>query len=110
MNRWHLLASVYNFSGELLFSRAFDAQVEPNAALHLGSLDETDILQGASPDQVVVKLSTTDWDAPDNLFYQRDQKDLKLPTTTLSVNVDEAAQTVQITANGAHARMVKIDK
>ncbi|MDQ0917401.1 glycoside hydrolase family 2 protein [Paenibacillus sp. V4I5] len=104
-----VLLSVFNFSGELLFSHAFDAQVRPNAALLLGSLDETNILQGASPNQVVVKLSTTDWDAPDNLIYLRDQKDLKLPTTTLSVNVDEAAQTVQITASGAHARMVKID-
>ncbi|MDR6878564.1 glycosyl hydrolase 2 galactose-binding domain-containing protein [Bacillus sp. 3255] len=104
-----VVLTVLNFAGEELFSHTFPAQVAANAAVMLGSLEEADVLGGASPSEVVVKLSTTAWAAPDNLFYLRDQKDLQLPQTKLSVIVDEAAQTVQITAQGAHARMVKID-
>lgn len=104
-----VVLSVLNFAGEELFSHTFSAEVAANAAVMLGSLEEADVLKGAAPEEVVVKLSTTSWAAPDNLIYLRDQKDLKLPAATLSVVVDEAAQTVQITAEGAHARMVKID-
>lgn len=101
--------SVYNFSGELLSNHAFDANVPANKAVQVGSLTEAAILKGAQPGEVVVRVHTTDWDAPANLHYLRDQKDLQFPTTTLSVEVDEAAQTVHITAIGSHARMVKLD-
>ncbi|NOU67877.1 glycoside hydrolase family 2 protein [Paenibacillus sp. LMG 31461] len=101
--------TVYNFSGEEVFKHTFEASVAANSAIQLGSLPEATVLNGASAEQVVVRVHTTDWAAPDNLHYLRDQKDLQFPATSLSVNVDAEAQTVQITANGAHARMVKLD-
>jgi beta-mannosidase len=101
--------SVYNFSGELLSSQAFDANVPANVAVQVSSLSEAAILKGALPGEVVVRVHTADWDAPANLHYLRDQKDLHFPTATLNVAVDETAQTVHITAIGSHARMVKLD-
>lgn len=101
--------SVYNFAGELLSSHAFDANVPANVAVQVGSLSEAAILKGAQSGEVVLRVHTTDWDAPANLHYLRDQKDLQFPTAMLSVEVDEAAQTVHITASGSHARMVKLD-
>lgn len=101
--------SVYNFSGEQLFTHSFEAAVGANTAIQLGSLPEAAVLNGALPEQVVVRVHTTDWAAPDNLHYLRDQKDLQFPATSLSINVDADTQAVHITANGAHARMVKLD-
>ncbi|MGF7034870.1 beta-mannosidase [Paenibacillus mucilaginosus] len=100
---------VYTFGGERLYSCRVEAYCGANSAVRLLTLSEEDILQGADPASVVVKVSTADWDAPDNLVYLRDQKELQLLPVQLDVQRDEAAGTVRITAGGAHVRMVKLD-
>jgi beta-mannosidase len=50
-----------------------------------------------------------DWDAPDNLIYLRDPKDLKLPKSSIVVDEDERGQKVTIVAGTVLARMVKLD-
>jgi len=101
--------TVYDFAGQELFSRAFDARVPGNAAAELGRLPEAEALAGRAAEDVVVRLSAEGWDAPDNLCYLRDQKDLRLPPAALEVEVDEREQTVTVTAACSLARMVKLD-
>ncbi|MGF7047806.1 beta-mannosidase [Paenibacillus sp. DS2015] len=100
---------VINFEGKEVYRKDFDASIESNAASSLGHVDEVEILNGYSAEQVVVKLSADGFAAPDNLYYLRDQKDLLMKASELTVVIDEVLQTVSITAEGTLARMVTID-
>lgn len=100
---------VYDFAGKPLFERTFDAAVPANGAVHLGSLTEAEVLNGSAAEEVVVKLTANGFDAPDNVYYLRDPKELRLPAASLKVVADEEEQTVTVTAEGHHARLVKID-
>lgn len=86
-----------------------EAKVPANASVQISSFHEMDILGGKSAEEVVVKLSAADWDTPDNLYFLRDPKELCLPAASLKVDVQETKQIVSITAEGALARMVKLD-
>jgi beta-mannosidase len=110
--------SVYDFAGASVSTHEFDANIPSNAAIELGSLSESVVLNGRAPEEVVVRLSAEGWEAPANVYYLRDPKDLRLPETKLRVEVAEeveqvtgleAAQYVTITAGLTLARMVKID-
>ena len=100
---------VYDFAGKPLFERTFDAAVPANGAVHLGSLTEAEVLNGSAAEEVVVKLTANGFDAPDNVYYLRDPKELRLPAASLKVVADEEEQTVTVTAEEHHARLVKID-
>ncbi|WP_080832864.1 beta-mannosidase [Cohnella massiliensis] len=100
---------VYDFAGEMVFEREFAADVPAGGAVELGSLTEAEALNGRAAEEVVVRLSADGFDAPDNLYYLRDHKDLRLPTTELKVTADPAAQTVTVEAGAYLARMAKID-
>ncbi|MFD0676688.1 MULTISPECIES: beta-mannosidase [unclassified Paenibacillus] len=101
--------SVYDFAGVQVYTHLFDASIPSNGAVQLGSLPEADVLNGRAPEEVIVKLTAEGWNAPDNVYYLRDPKDLRLPSTSLKVDVDAAEQTVTVTAVGSVARLVKLD-
>jgi beta-mannosidase len=101
--------SVYDFSGIEVYNRILDAEVPSNGAIKLGSLTEAEVLNGRAAEEVVVRLTAVGWEAPDNLHYLRDQKDLRLPDAALKVEVNGSEQSVTITAEGSLARMVKLD-
>lgn len=100
---------VLDFSGTLLFDKAFEAVIPSNGAVQVGELKEEDILGGRSAYEVVVKLTAEGWEAPVNLAYLCDQKDMLLPKVSLQVDADEENQSVTISAKGGLARMVTID-
>ncbi|MEC2346901.1 hypothetical protein P9H28_22785, partial [Paenibacillus barengoltzii] len=86
------------------------AVVPPQAALRLGRLEEAEALAGLAPEEVLVELSAAGFSAPVNRYYLRDPKELRLPAAELDVQVDEAEQTVTVTASGgAAARLVKLE-
>ncbi|MDF2962795.1 MAG: beta-galactosidase [Paenibacillus sp.] len=101
--------SVYDFAGAKVYTHLFDARIPSNAAVQLGSLPEADVLNGRAPQEVIVKLTAEGWEAPDNVYYLRDPKDLRMPASALKVDVDADEQTVTVTAVGNVARMVKLD-
>ncbi|WP_059042383.1 beta-mannosidase [Paenibacillus rubinfantis] len=89
---------------------SFAVQVPPQTALPLGSLGEAEALAGLAPEEVLVELSATGFAAPANHYYLRDPKELRLPVAELDVQVDEAEQTVTVTASGRSvARLVKLE-
>ena len=101
--------TVYDFTGAEVFAEWLDAHVTSNGTVQIGSFTEAEILGGREPEEVVVKLTAEGFEAPDNLYYLRDPKDLRMPDSALKIEVDEAEQTVTITAGESLARMVKID-
>ncbi|MNN15735.1 hypothetical protein D3C81_1288490 [compost metagenome] len=73
-------------------------------------MEEAKALAGLAPEEVLVELSTTGFAAPVNRYYLRDPKELRLPAAELDVQIDEAAQTVTVTASGQGvARLVKLE-
>jgi beta-mannosidase len=101
--------SVFDFAGVEIFHAVFDAHVPCNAAVQLGSIGEAEVLNGRAAEEVVVRLAAEGWEAPANLYYLRDHKDLKLPSAQLKVEFREEEQAVTVKAVGGHARMVKIE-
>ncbi|NHN31321.1 beta-mannosidase [Paenibacillus agricola] len=107
--RGEVKLTVYDFTGNEIYTTLLAAEVPSNGAIKLGSLTEAEVLQGRAAEEVVVRLTAVGWEAPDNLYYLRDQKDLRMPATALQVEVDADEQSVTITAQGSLARMVKLD-
>ncbi|TVY07637.1 beta-mannosidase [Paenibacillus cremeus] len=101
--------SVYDFAGAEVYSTAFDAKVPSNGAVQLGSVTEANALNGRSAEDVIVKLTAEGFEAPDNVYYLRDPKDLRMPAAALKTEVNEEEQTVTVEAVGSVARMVKLD-
>ncbi|UUZ94244.1 hypothetical protein LJK87_06465 [Paenibacillus sp. P25] len=101
--------SVYDVAGTELYTKLFDASVPSNGAVQLGSVPEAEALGGRAAEEVVVKLTAEGFEAPENMYYLRDPKDLRMPAATLEVEADEAGQTVTIAVAGSLARLVKID-
>jgi beta-mannosidase len=101
--------SVYDFAGAEVFSKLLGASVPSNGSIHIGSFTEAELLGGRAPEEVVVKLTAEGFEAPDNVVYLRDPKDLRMPASSLKVEVNASEQTVTITAGESLARLVKID-
>lgn len=106
-----LRLSVYDFVGVPVYSRTWEAAVPANSSIRVGTLSEEEVLSGRSARDVVVKLEALDWEeqAPVNLVYLRDQKELRMPKASLLVEANEAEQAVTVTAVEALARMVKLE-
>ncbi|SFF12049.1 beta-mannosidase [Paenibacillus algorifonticola] len=103
-----VLFQCYALDGSLLYEQSFDVSLPPNTAVQIGELTEAEVLSGAAPEQVIVKLSAPQWDAPDNYYYLRDHLELSLPESTLAATFNEKEQSVTVAASGAAARLVKI--
>jgi len=104
-----LKLKVFDFTGALVSSTDIPASVGGNRAECLFTATEAELLNGLAPEDVVVSLTAEGFDAPANVLYLRDHKDLRLPAAELIVTVDEAEQTVRVAARGGLARMVKLD-
>lgn len=100
--------AVTDFAGNAVFETEFEANVPANGAVRLGTLSERDVLNGRAAEDVVVVLTAQGFEAPANVVYLRDPKDLRLPAA-LDVVVNEAESTVRVTARGHLARFVKLD-
>lgn len=101
--------AVTDFAGNAVFETEFEANVPANGAVRLGTLSERDVLNGRAAEDVVVVLTAQGFEAPANVVYLRDPKDLRLPAAELDVVVNEAESTVRVTARGHLARFVKLD-
>lgn len=100
---------VIDFAGKVVYTGEFDAQVPVNGAVQIGELAEAEVLGGAEANSVVVQLRARGFDAPDNHYYLRDPKDLRLPAADFEVQTDEAAGKVTVMALNGLVRLVKLD-
>ncbi|MGG4143678.1 glycoside hydrolase family 2 protein [Paenibacillus algorifonticola] len=104
-----VLFQCYTLDGSLMHEQSFDVSLPPNKAVQIGELTELEVLNGAAPERVIVKLSAPQWDAPNNYYYLRDHLELSLPKSTLAATFNKQEQTVTVAASGGAARLVKID-
>ncbi|WP_159888241.1 beta-mannosidase [Paenibacillus puerhi] len=101
--------TVYDLQGHRVGSHVFPAEVAANTSVRLGSLTEERVLQGRRAEEIYIRLEAADWGAPANGYYLRDPKDMQLPEAELMIEADEQEQVIRITAQGALARMIKLD-
>ncbi|ANY68171.1 beta-mannosidase [Paenibacillus sp. BIHB 4019] len=104
-----VLFQCYALDGSLMYEQSFDVSLPPNKAVQIGELAELEVLNGAAPERVIVKLSAPQWDAPDNYYYLRDHLELSLPKSTVAATFNKQKQTVTVAASGGAARLVKLD-
>lgn len=99
---------VESFSGEELFTTIIPVEVKANASMKITSFTEEELLKDYPANEVVVRLSSLDGKAQQNVYYLRDHKDLSLSQAHLEVVVDEENQQVTIRTDQL-ARMVKLE-
>ncbi|MDQ0195917.1 beta-mannosidase [Paenibacillus wynnii] len=104
-----VIMQVITFDGNEIYRRDWDAEITGNQAVILGQVEESEILNGNLPEEVIVRVSAEGIAVPDNYYYLRDPKDLLFQNSQLEVVADEELQTVTIKAGSTLARMVKID-
>lgn len=101
--------TVYDFYGKMRFHHSFHAEIPANGAVCLGSLPETQALNGCPAEEAVVVLEAQGWGVPVNMYYLRDHKDLRLPEGTMVVECNFSEQTVTVKADSTLLRMVKLE-
>lgn len=100
---------VLHFDGTVICSHSYSVEGTAGAAAVIGQLEEVEALQGYAAEEVIVELTSKGFQAPVNRYYLRDHKELRLPDCTLTAELNEAEQTVSITAGNSLARMVKLE-
>ncbi|MDM5153119.1 beta galactosidase jelly roll domain-containing protein [Bacillus sp. DX1.1] len=100
--------SVYDFYGTKHFSRVCSVCVEPNVSAYITSISEQQALNGMDPQTSFIVIRSLRHELEENIYYFRDHKELALPSSNLSIMVDEEKQEISITSN-TFARMVKIE-
>ncbi|GAA0315789.1 glycoside hydrolase family 2 TIM barrel-domain containing protein [Bacillus carboniphilus] len=103
-----IVIEVQTFTGEVVWKEKVPFTCGANESQFVVEYTEAEVLGGASASEVVVRLSSGSGTFPENIYYLRDHKDLALPEVSLSVELNQAEQTITISTD-QHARFVKID-
>lgn len=100
--------AIYHMNGTLIKRQEVEAKVTANTAVKLGQWEEKELLGNISAEEVVVKLSSEQWDCYENYSYLRDYKLLRLLESTLNISWDAEQNMLLVEANNAVARMINI--
>lgn len=100
--------AVYAFNGEKVYTKTWSVFVEANVSKQIDSVVEREALNGLHPEEAVMVLRSKNNKAYENMYYFRDQKELRLAGAELKVEVNEAVNEVTISTNNL-ARMVTIE-
>jgi beta-mannosidase len=95
--------AVYDFYGKKVFSKEWPVSVEANASRQIDCISEDEALAGLAPEAAVMVLRSKTFE---NIYYFRDQKDLRLEEAELTVDVKN--NEIAISTN-VLARMVTIE-
>jgi beta-mannosidase len=100
--------AVYQFNGEKVFSKQWMVSIEPNVSKQVAAVLEQDALAGMLPEEAVIVLSSKNNKTYENFYYFRDQKDIRLEESKLTVTVDQEKKELTVSTNML-ARMVTIE-
>jgi beta-mannosidase len=100
--------AVYHYSGEKVFSKEWMISIGANVSEQVAVVPEETALGGLQPEEAVLVIRSKNHTAQDNLYYFRDQKDLRLGETELMISVDIEKQELTISTH-LLARMVTIE-
>ncbi|MDP4085320.1 MAG: glycoside hydrolase family 2 protein [Bacillota bacterium] len=99
---------VYQLNGEKVFSKEWTVSTEANVSKHVATVIEQEALNGLYPDEAVMVIRSTNNKTYENFYYFRDQKDMKLQESELTVIVDQENNELTISTDSL-ARMVTIE-
>ncbi len=100
--------AVYDFHGEIAFSKRWNVSVEANSVYHLDTVLEGKALGGLKPEEAMIILRSLNDKTFENTYYFRDQKDVKLPNAELTVEYSREDNEITLSSD-ALARMVTIE-
>jgi beta-mannosidase len=95
--------AVCDFFGRKVFSKKWSVMIEANVSRQIGFVSEEEALAGLAPEEAVMVLRSKTFE---NIYYFRDQKNLRLEKAELTVDVRE--NEIAISTN-VLARMVTIE-
>ncbi|WP_431803118.1 beta-mannosidase [Halobacillus andaensis] len=99
---------VRTFKGDIVCTQTIAYEVDGNMAKQVSSIPEADLLQGADPTEVVIRLYSYEGAFQDNVYYLRDFKDLRLPKANLKVEYNLERRQITVTSD-LLARFVKLE-
>ncbi|MFY0762358.1 glycoside hydrolase family 2 protein [Metabacillus dongyingensis] len=100
--------AVYQFNGEKVFSKQWMVSIEANVSKQVAAVLEQDALGRLQPDEAVFVIRSKNDRTNENIYYFRDQKDLKLGDSELTVSIDQEKNELTVSTNEL-ARMVTIE-
>lgn len=100
--------SAYDFSGKKVFSKEWKVAIQPNVSHQVDVVKEHETLAGLQPEEAVMVIRSKNNKTDENVYYFRDQKDLKFRKSELTVSLDRENNVLSVSANSL-ARMVMIE-
>ncbi|WML58874.1 glycoside hydrolase family 2 protein [Neobacillus sp. PS2-9] len=100
--------AVYDFKGEKVFSKEWQVSVEANSATQIETVLEREALGGLEPEESVIVIRSKNNQAGENIYFFRDQKDLRFEEVELTVSVNKETNELTVSTNSL-ARMVTIE-
>jgi beta-mannosidase len=100
--------AVYDFTGNKVFSKDWSVLIEANVSTQIDSVLESEALAGMQPEEAVIVIRSLQEKTEENIYYFRDQKDLKLEASELKVSVDREKDELTVSTD-VLARMVTIE-
>ncbi|MED1203392.1 beta-mannosidase [Heyndrickxia acidicola] len=100
--------AVYDFNGEKVFSTQWSVSIEANVAKKVDVIMEQEALRGLPPESAVMIIRSKNNKTYENIYYFRDQKDMGLGESELSVEINREKNELSVSTN-VLARMVTIE-
>ncbi|PFP28652.1 beta-mannosidase [Bacillus sp. AFS073361] len=100
--------AVYQFTGEKVFSRQWTVSIPANVSQQVDVMLEQEALSGLQPEEAVIVIRSKRNKTDENFYYFRDQKDLRLEESEVTVLIDREKHELTLSAN-LLARMVTIE-
>ncbi|WP_342421520.1 glycoside hydrolase family 2 protein [Paenibacillus sp. FSL E2-0178] len=99
----------YDFSGKLLYAQDICVDIPENSSFQAAVLKKEQLLNGNPLSRTFVRLSASNFAAPENTYYLCDPKDIELQAAELQVQFEEMKGMITVTAVGSLVRMVKLE-
>jgi beta-mannosidase len=100
--------AVYQFNGEKVFSKQWMVSVPANVSQQVDVVLEQEALSGLQPEEAVIVIRSKSNKTDENFYYFRDQKDLRLEDSEVTVSIDREKNELTVSTNML-ARMVTIE-
>ena len=99
---------VMDFHGEKVFSKSWIIAIEANVSKRVDVVLEKEALGGLLPEETVMVITSKNHPNFENIYYFRDQKDLRLAESELTISINREVSELTVSATSL-ARMVSIE-
>ncbi|MFG6121401.1 beta-mannosidase [Thalassobacillus sp. B23F22_16] len=103
-----LLLEVHHVKKGMVYSETIAVNIMGNQSCLLASFAEGEVLKEYRPEEVVIRLRSSDDKVEENCYYLRDHKDMNFAPANLIVKVNREKQEVEVSTDNL-ARFVKLE-